>query len=122
MHIQQSDEGRTLATIVVERQQLEAGIILRAQIALYLILITERLETAARHEEFLSLLLHAVLTEQVAEDLKVARFVGSCIFGDLPEIGESAPLSLLMGDDGTVVGHTVLIVTRELYLTEVVVV
>ena len=43
MYIQRADEGRSLATIVVERQQLETGIVLRTQVTLDLIFITESL-------------------------------------------------------------------------------
>ena len=122
MYIQRSNKSGTLSAVVIERQQLESSIVLGAQVALDLIFITECLKTATGHQELLGLLLHTVLSEQVAEDLKVAGLIGTSVFRDLAEVGEGAPLALLMGNDRTLVGHAVLIVPGELNLTIIVVI
>ena len=122
MHIQRSDECRSLSAIVDERQQLESGIVLGTQVALDLIFIAECLETTAGHQELLGLLFHTVLSEQIAEDLEVAGLIGTCVFRNLVEVGEGAPLALFVSDNRTVIRHAVLIVSGERYLTIVVVI
>ena len=122
MDVERPDKCRTLATIVVQSQKLETGIVAGAQIALNLIFITECLQFTARHQEFLSLRSHAVIAEQVAEDFKVTSLIDTSILGNLPEVGESAPLPLFMGDDRRVVINRVLIVARTEYLAVVVVI
>ena len=122
MHIQRSDERRSLSAVVVERQQLESGIVLGAQVTLDLIFIAERLETTAGHQELLGLLFHTVLSEQIAEDLEVTGLIGACVFGNLVKVGEGAPLALFVSDNRTVIRHAVLIVPGERYLTIVVVI
>ena len=122
MNVESPDKCRTLATIVVQSQKLETGIVAGAQIALNLIFITECLQFTARHQEFLSLRSHAVIAEQVAEDFKVTSLIDTSILGNLPEVGESAPLPLFMGDDRRVVINRVLIVARTEYLAVVVVI
>ena len=122
MNVESPDKCSTLATVVVQSQKLETGIVAGAQIALNLIFITECLQLTARHQELLSLRSHAVVAEQVAENFKVTSLIDTSILGNLPEVGESTPLSLFMGDDRRVVINRVLIVARTEYLAVVVVI
>ena len=122
MHIQRTHQRRALTTIVVQSQQLESCIILCTQVALYLVLIAEGLQLSTGHQEFLCHLLHTIIAQQITENLEVARLIGTRILRNLLEIREGAPLSLLVGNDGRVVGCSALIVARILYATEVVVI
>ena len=122
MYVERSDERRSLSAVVVKRQQLEASIVLRAEVTLNLIFIAERLKLTAGHEELLGLLFHTVEAQEVAEYLEIAGFIDSRILWNLPEVGEGAPLPLLMGYDRTVIGNAVLIVTWESYLVKIVVI
>ena len=122
MHIQRPDYRRSLSAVVIERQELETRIVLRPQITLYLILIAKCLQMSTGHQEFLRLLLHAVLPKQVAEDLEVTGLIHTHILRHLAKIGKSAPLALLVSHDRTIVSDRVLIVLRELHQAIVVVV
>ena len=62
-HIQRSYQCRTLSAIVIESEELETAVILRSQVALYLMLITEHLQFAAGLEKFLGLRSHTVLSQ-----------------------------------------------------------
>ena len=108
---------------------METGIVPRPQIPLNLVLVTERLQLSAGHEEFFRLRLHAVVTEQIAEYLKVPSLIDTRILSGLAEIREGAPLSLLVGNDRRIVGRSSLsifrrlgIVTGILYLVVVVII
>ena len=114
-------ERRALAAVVVEPQQLESAVVTRPQVALYLVLVAERLQLAAGMQELLGHRRHAAVSEQVAEYLEVLSFVGTAVLTDLLEVGEGAPLPLLVCHDGRAVGHRVLVVAREAYLLVVVV-
>ena len=122
MHIQRPYKSRTLTTIIVQSQQLETSIILCTQVALNLVFITKCLQLSTGHQEFLCHLLHAVVAQHITENLKVARLIDTRILRNLLEIREGTPLSLLVGNDGRVVGCSALIVARILYATEVVVI
>ncbi len=98
-HIERTDERRALSAIVVEAQELESCILLGAEVALYLVLVAECLELSTCHEEIVGLGCHAVVGEQVAENLEVACLIDSVVLMDFLEVGECAPLSLLVGND-----------------------
>ena len=122
MHIQRPYKSRTLTTIVVQPQQLEACIILCTQVALYLILVAKCLQLSTGHQEFLCHLLHAIVTQHITKYLKVARLIGTRILCYLLEIRESTPLSLLVGNDGRIIRCRSFIVSRIFYTTVVVVI
>ena len=122
MHIEGADKCRTLSAVVVQAKQLEAGIVFGTQVTLYLVFITERLQTTAGHQELLGHRCHTVITQQVTEYLKVLWFVDTRILTHFLKVWEGTPLSLFMRDDGRLVWHTVLIVTRILDTTVVIVI
>ena len=64
---------------------------------------------------------HAIVTQQIGEDVEVVSLVDSRVLAALPQVGKRAPLSLLMGDDGRVVGHAVLVVAWKVQVFVVVV-
>ena len=109
-HIERTHQRGALAAIVVESQQQEASVVLGAQVALNLILIAKGLQLAAGEEELARHRLHAVVLEQVGEDVEVVGFVDARVLVALAQVGESAPLALLVGDDGRVVGLVALVV------------
>ena len=61
MYVKRTFQSGPLPAIIVEGQQLETGIVLRTQVSLYFILITECLQLSTRHQEFLRHLLHSVV-------------------------------------------------------------
>ena len=101
--VERSDECGTLSAVVVESQQLEAGVVGGAEVALDLVLVTECLQASAGLEELACHRSHAVVAQQVAEDLEVAGLVGAGVLGNLAKIREGAPLTLLVGNDGGIV-------------------
>ena len=104
-HVERSHKGCSLSAVVVQSKELESGIARRAQVALNLILIGQILKSAAGIEEPVSHILHTVVAEQVLEDVEVASLIGSCIEWTLAEVGEGAPLSLLVCHNGAVAHH-----------------
>ena len=122
MNIERSNQRCALTAIIVQAQQLETSIVLGTQVSLYLIFIAEGLQLATGHQELLSLGCHAVVCQQVAEHLKVTGLIRPLILRHLLEIGESAPLALLVGDNRRLVGYAVTIVAREFDATIVVII
>ena len=120
--VERPHEGCSLSAVVVESQELETGIVAGAQVAFNLVFIAEHLQATAGHEKLLGHRLHAVIAQQVAEDFKITGFIGTRILADFLEVGEGAPLALLVGDDGRLVGHRVLIIAWELDAAVVIVV
>ena len=122
MHVEHALEGGALTAVVVEGEQLEPGIVGGAQVALYLVFIGQRLQPSARHEEVPVLSSHAVVVQEVAENLEVKGAIDAGVLGYLAEIGEGAPLALFVGDDGRLVGLGALVVAGEGNLRGIVVV
>ena len=122
MHVKHTRQRSSLSAVVVESQQLESGIVLGAQVTLYLVLIAKCLQSTAGHQEFFSLRRHTIVSQQVAENFEVAGLIGTRILGNLLEVGERAPLALLVGNDGFVIGFATFIVTREEQLLVVVII
>ena len=122
MHIQRPYERRTLSAVVIQPEQLEAAVVLGAQVAFYIVLIAKHLQVSAGHQELLSLRGHAVVAQQVLEYLEVASFIDTRVLGNLLEVGEDAPLSHFMSHDRVCVGLFFLVVNRVLQQLIVVVV
>ncbi len=122
MHVKRTYEGRALSAIVIQTKELEAGIVFRAQIALDIVFIAECLQFSTCHKEFLSLRFHAVVTQQITEDLEVSGLVYSVILIYLLEIGECTPLTLFVGNDRTVIRFVTLVVSGEIHLLIMIVV
>ena len=107
MHIERAHERRTLTGVVVETQKLEAGVMRRAQMALRLIFVGQELEASAGHEELARLRGHTVGRKKVAEDVEIAGTIDTGVLRRLTEIGESAPLPLLVRNHGRAIGQRV---------------
>ena len=106
-------QGRALSAVVVEPEQHESGVVLGAVVALHLILVGQHLQMSAGMEKLLCLRGHAIVAQQVLKDVEVLGLVRPGILRALLEVGEGAPLSLLVADDGRVVGLGALVVARE---------
>ena len=104
-HVEHARKRGALSAVVVQAEELEARIVLGAQVALNLIFIAERLQLTAGIKEFPCLRGHAVVAQQVAEHLEVAGFIHARVLRNLIQVGEGTPLSLLMGNDRRVVGR-----------------
>ena len=101
---------------------METGIVLGTQVALYLVFVAECLQAATGHQELFGLRGHTVIAQQVAEQLKVPGLIDPRILRNLREIGEGAPLTLLVGQNGRMVRHCRLIVAWEEQLLVVIVI
>ena len=112
MDVEGAYEGGTLAAIVIQGEELESGIMGRAQVALNLVFICQHLQASAGHQELLGLRGHSVSSQEVAEDFEVGCFVSARVLRDFLEIRECAPLALLVGDEGRVVRLRAFVVPR----------
>ena len=110
MHVQRPHERRTLSAVVVQPEQLEAAVVLGAQVAFYIVLVAKHLQASAGHEEALCLLSHAVVAQQVLEYLEVACLIDARVLRYLLEVGEDTPLSHFMSHDRVRVGLLLLVV------------
>ena len=63
MNIERTDEGATLATVVVESQQLETSITGSTQVALDIVFISKHLQAATGIQELLGLRGHAIVAQ-----------------------------------------------------------
>ena len=110
MHVQRPHERRPLSAVVVQPEQLETAVVLGAQVAFYVVLVAKPLQAYAGHEEALCLLSHAIVAQQVLENLEVASLVDARVLWYLLEVGEDAPLSHFMSHDRVRVGLLLLVV------------
>ena len=62
MDVEGTDQGCSLTGIVIQSQQLETSIVTGTQVALYLIFISQHLQSTAGHEEAFCLISHAIVT------------------------------------------------------------
>ena len=122
MHVQRTDKGRSLTAVIVQTKQNESGIILCAEVALHLILVCQNLKFPAGIEEFLGLVAHAVVAQQILEDVEILSLVRACILRTLLQIGEGAPLSLLVANHRRVVRLFALVVSRKLNVFQIIIV
>jgi hypothetical protein len=120
--VQRSDECCTLSAVVVETEQLEARVAGGAKVPFNLVFVCEDLQPAACLKELLSLTAHAVMAKQISKDVEVVSTVSASILTALFEVGEGAPLSLLVGDDRAAHGRFPMIVAREGDLCSIVVI
>ena len=95
-----ADQCAALAGIIVQGQQLEAGIFRGAESAFDFMLVAQYLQLPGGHHEFVCHLAQMILLQDVAEDFKVLGFVHSCVFPDFIEVRENAPLACLVGNEG----------------------
>ena len=122
MHVERPDECRALSAVVVQAEQLEAGIVACAQVAFYLIFISQHLQLSTGVQETFCQRSHSIVGKQVAENFEVTCFVSSRVLIDFLEIREGTPLALLMGNDGRLIGLCVTIVARKENLVVIVIV
>ena len=122
MNVQYARQCCSLSAIVVQPEQLETGIIGSAQVALYLVFVAQSLQLTTCLKELFTHRLHTVVAQQIAENLEVLGLVDARVLRYFLEVGEGAPLTLLVGNDGGVVRLRALVVTGKLDTAVIVVV
>ena len=122
MHIKRPYKGCSLTAVVIKSQELEACIILRAQVTFYLVLVAERLKFSTCHQKLFRHLLHPIITQHIAEYFEITSFIGTCVLSYFLEIGKGTPLSLLMGNNRSIISCFTFIVARIFYTIIVVVI
>ena len=89
-----------MAGIIVQGQQLEAGIFRGAESAFDFMLVAQYLQLPGGHHEFVCHPAQMILLQDVAEDFKVLGFIHSGIFPDFIEVRENTPLACFVGNEG----------------------
>ena len=97
--IEQADERRALAGVIVQIQQLKTREAGRAQVGFDFFLVTLQLQATGCLRKFMVLRQHAVRGGGVAEDFKITRLHNTGKFLEDGKIGIRAPLPKFVRDD-----------------------